>query len=328
MELKINPKFRDLLPPLTEDEFDGLEKAIIKEGCRHPIVIWNETIVDGHNRYKICTKHNLKFNVTEMSFANEEEAGNWIIQDQFSQRNLEAAQRTIIALKWKKHFVEKGLEKMSEGGKKRKEGYQNSDNLEPKNKVDAIKEVAKLAGVSHDTVHKVEQVLKKGSPELVEKMSAGEISIHAASQAVADKKVINDYYDNESKKYALNLGGATLRSENKELMNKVTEKAKEILPQAKDFEYIEKVKEVKKYKEELEKQESEEVEEVYVYPGHDLKHLLGQTKHEVWFCHDLPIYPTLHCEAIISQIDEIFQVLNVFREEVLEIMKNKKECSK
>jgi len=32
------------------------EANILKNGCYDPIKIWNGTIVDGHNRYEICTK--------------------------------------------------------------------------------------------------------------------------------------------------------------------------------------------------------------------------------------------------------------------------------
>lgn len=35
--LKINPKFEVFLPPLTEEEFEGLTRDILQNGCREPI---------------------------------------------------------------------------------------------------------------------------------------------------------------------------------------------------------------------------------------------------------------------------------------------------
>ena len=50
-ELKIDPEFRDKIPPLTEAEFKQLEENIVADGeVREPIVAWNGTIIDGHTR--------------------------------------------------------------------------------------------------------------------------------------------------------------------------------------------------------------------------------------------------------------------------------------
>lgn len=50
-ELKIDPEFRKLCPPLSESERAALKESIESEGCRDAIVVWDGTIVDGHNRY-------------------------------------------------------------------------------------------------------------------------------------------------------------------------------------------------------------------------------------------------------------------------------------
>ena len=88
MKLKINPEFKKCIPSLTEDEFQTLEKSLINEGCRDAIVIWNSTIVDGHNRYKICQDQELDFNIIEREFDSEDAAKIWIIDNQKGRRNL------------------------------------------------------------------------------------------------------------------------------------------------------------------------------------------------------------------------------------------------
>ena len=60
MHLKIDPEFQSLIPPLSPDEFRQLEENILKDGCRDPLVYWNNTIIDGHNRFKICTQYGIK----------------------------------------------------------------------------------------------------------------------------------------------------------------------------------------------------------------------------------------------------------------------------
>jgi ParB-like chromosome segregation protein Spo0J len=68
MVIKIDKEFKKLIPPIGYEEFLGLEESIKKEGCRDPIIIWNNVILDGHNRYRICKAHEIKFEAKEMYF--------------------------------------------------------------------------------------------------------------------------------------------------------------------------------------------------------------------------------------------------------------------
>ena len=87
-KLKINPAFRDLISPLTEEEYTSLEDAIKTDGCLAPIAVWNGVIVDGHNRHSICTEHDIPFETFEKDFEDDLEAMGWIITNQFARRNL------------------------------------------------------------------------------------------------------------------------------------------------------------------------------------------------------------------------------------------------
>lgn len=92
----IDPEFKKLIPPLTTDEYAGLEKSIIEEGCRDPLVVWGNTIIDGHNRYEICRRHNINFEFIIKRFPSLQDAKEWIINNQLSRRNLTAEQRNYL----------------------------------------------------------------------------------------------------------------------------------------------------------------------------------------------------------------------------------------
>lgn len=96
--LKIDPEFRDKVPPMTETEFKTLEENIIKDGrVLVPIMVWNETIIDGHNRYNIVQKHpEIPFKVEDMDFADRYEAIVWICRNQLGRRNLTDEQKTYL----------------------------------------------------------------------------------------------------------------------------------------------------------------------------------------------------------------------------------------
>ena len=76
INLKIDPEFQSQIPPLTDDEFKQLEENILKEGkLISPLIVWGNTLVDGHNRYAILQKHpEIYFSTMPLRFANREEA--------------------------------------------------------------------------------------------------------------------------------------------------------------------------------------------------------------------------------------------------------------
>lgn len=96
MKLKIDTELRDLIPPISESEFDLLEKDIIENGIKEPITIWQGYIADGHHRYKIATKHGLDFQTRELHLATKSDVKEWMVTNQLCRRNLSAFQRAKI----------------------------------------------------------------------------------------------------------------------------------------------------------------------------------------------------------------------------------------
>ena len=86
--LTINPTFRDLIPPLSDEERQMLERNLTVDGCINPIIVWGDTIVDGHNRYEICSRTWIQFQVVSKEFADADEAADWIERNQLGRRNL------------------------------------------------------------------------------------------------------------------------------------------------------------------------------------------------------------------------------------------------
>lgn len=170
--MTIDPEFKALIPPLSQEEFEQLEANCLRDGIRDSLIVWDNNgdfvLIDGHNRYEIAQKHNLPYNHRRMEFPNREAVIEWIILNQFGRRNLSAYDRSILALKLKPVIAEKAKENEAKGG----QGCQISD------KVDTKKELAKVAGVSHDTIHKVEVIQQKAPDEIREKVKSGELSIN------------------------------------------------------------------------------------------------------------------------------------------------------
>lgn len=131
--------------PLSDDERTGLEASIKAEGCREAIIVWDGTIVDGHNRYEICTRLGIEFQAHEKFFPNADAVIEWIIKNQFGRRNLSLMDRSRLALRLEGVYQEraKANQATSTGGP-HPQLHQKSDKAAP---VNTLKEIAKVAGV-------------------------------------------------------------------------------------------------------------------------------------------------------------------------------------
>ena len=171
--MHINETFKNLIPRLQESEYNALEESIIKEGCRDSIVLWNNIIIDGHNRFEICTKHAIFYNTVNREFENEEDVKQWMIINQFGRRNLSAFQRANLALQLKDSIAIKAKENcVIAGGDK---GLHNCANPP----IETRKELASMAKVSHETIRRTEAINEKATPEQIEKLETGEASINS-----------------------------------------------------------------------------------------------------------------------------------------------------
>ena len=88
----IDEEFKSLLPMLDKETYATLENNLIANGCRDALILWNGILIDGYNRYEICTKNEIAFNTIRKEFASREEVLIWIISNQISRRNLTALQ--------------------------------------------------------------------------------------------------------------------------------------------------------------------------------------------------------------------------------------------
>ena len=94
--IRIDPGFQSLVPPLSADELAQLEANILADGCRDPLVTWHGAIIDGHNRYAICSRHGIEFETVEMEFPSREAAEDWMDANQLGRRNLSKDQYTLL----------------------------------------------------------------------------------------------------------------------------------------------------------------------------------------------------------------------------------------
>ena len=195
----VDEGFRRLVPPLTEEERLGLEENLLRDGCLDPLVVWAEhrVLLDGHNRKEICDRYGIDYTVRELNLAGRDDAKRWIIEHQFGRRNLTPYQRAELALELKPLIAAQAKENErlggAAGGRSRSKGSEKS----PNPSVDTRAVIAKVAGVSDNTIAKAEYLRERADEATQEKLRRGETSIHAAYTQLKQPHVAHNAGDNE-----------------------------------------------------------------------------------------------------------------------------------
>lgn len=101
IQLIVDPEFQKQIPSLTNEEYEMLQENILKAGeVFEPITIWNNIIIDGHNRWKIICEHweilKDKFRTKEMTFPDKWAAFEWMYRNQLGRRNLTKEQQKYL----------------------------------------------------------------------------------------------------------------------------------------------------------------------------------------------------------------------------------------
>ena len=186
MKLIINQELKELIPKLQQEEYQLLEKSIIEEGCRDSIIVWDNTIIDGHNRYEICTRNNIPFKTQEMDFDNIEDVKEWMINNQFSRRNLPLYERARLALKLQPIIEDRAKENLRKASAKTNASRWATlpKAIEEIKPINTRKELSIQSGVGERTISKVEKIEEKAPEEVKRQLSSGEISINKAYQEI------------------------------------------------------------------------------------------------------------------------------------------------
>ena len=173
--IRIDEQFREMIPPLSDDELRQLTANVRTEGCRDPLVVWQPeaaaecVLLDGHHRYEICEHESIPYRIVKLEesvIPDREAAADWIDSNQLGRRNLSRDQMSMLRGRRYNRL------KNSHGGD-RKSSRQNGDLKRTSQKL------AKQHGVSRRTIERDGQFaeaverLKVLDPEIEKAIVAG-----------------------------------------------------------------------------------------------------------------------------------------------------------
>jgi hypothetical protein len=181
LNITINDELRTYVDPLTPAEHEALERSLLTEGCREALILWRDVLIDGHNRYAICTQHGIPFRTVQNdSFDSIEDVKLWMIDNQLARRSVTDFQRGLMALRKKEILAARVVQKTDD--ELQTEADQAVPFAPPWN---TRQEVARAARVSPNTISQIERIQKAAAPELVEAVRSGTISISSAANVAS-----------------------------------------------------------------------------------------------------------------------------------------------
>lgn len=193
-ELKIDPELKELLPPLTDEEYKQLEKNIIDNGFdrNFPIMEWHGYIADGHNRYSICKKHNIDPVIGTLAYETKEEVMEWMLDIQLGRRNLSPIQRIAVAEKYRPIYEKQAKERQatSTGGVNPQltQNFVEADKNNKRSENETNAKLAKVANVNRETYRQAKRVLDSNNDDLKQRVLSGKTSINAGYKELTQGK--------------------------------------------------------------------------------------------------------------------------------------------
>src|SRR5215471_15852471 len=146
----------DIFPLVEGAELDELVADIREHGLREPIVVYEDKVLDGRNRYRACEAAGVEPTFTVYQ---GDDPVAYVVSLNLRRRHLSESQRAMVAAK---------LATLKLGDNQHSEGP-------------SIEEASRLLNVGHASVERAKTVQRAGASELVQAVERGAISVSAAA---------------------------------------------------------------------------------------------------------------------------------------------------
>jgi N6-adenosine-specific RNA methylase IME4/ParB-like chromosome segregation protein Spo0J len=149
----------NLFPLMNDEEFSGLVEDIRVNGLLEPVVLFDDKILDGRNRYRACLE--LGIEPKYLQYRGTHSPVEYVVSKNLHRRHLNESQRAMLAARIANlpaHRPDKSV------------------NL-PTSQIVA----ADMLNVSEKSVRRAKQVTEQGAPELIKAVESGNVAVSTAS---------------------------------------------------------------------------------------------------------------------------------------------------
>lgn len=184
-------EYAKLFPMMQAEELQDLVKDIKSNGLIERIVLYEEKILDGRNRYLACGEAGVK---PHYDYYKGDEPVSYVISKNVQRRHLNGSQKAMIATE-----VKPALEKEAKNRQgARTDLDDNIKELVPESSKQSREHAGELFGVSGRYVSDAEKI-KREAPEYVKPIVDGDMTITQAKREMKRSEVIQNLESVEAK---------------------------------------------------------------------------------------------------------------------------------
>lgn len=184
IKLKIDDELKLLVAPISEEALRRMERELELNGCSEPLFAWYRTVLVDHDRYEICVRRQIPFQVRRVSLRNRQEAVVWICIDQLNRRDIPKETRKYLI--GKRYETEKILDAHNYAGVHRHAPQRGGKNA-PEEKLAEEYGISQSCILHYGRCARTMDALSAIVPQLIPKILSGEIKISQRNIATLSK---------------------------------------------------------------------------------------------------------------------------------------------
>lgn len=189
-DINITPDYEAIVPQLTPEEYTRLKDSIGENGLYEPITINTEnTILDGHHRFKACKETNVIPRYTVKKFPTQLEEEIYVIETNVIRRQLNQYQKTLMGLKLEPMYAEYAKQRML--SKLTNVGDKISLSSNELNEGQARDQAAKAVGLSPTTYQRAKYIIEKGTDKDITSFQKGK-RVYSVFKNIQTKEKIEE----------------------------------------------------------------------------------------------------------------------------------------
>lgn len=187
-ELAVHP-YAELIPAMTDEEFEELRADIEANGQQEKIRLYEGKILDGRHRYRACRELGIE---PVTATYNGDAPAAYVISLNVKRRSLSTSQRAALAVEFLPELEREARKRKAEAGRSSAPGRPaektgSTDPVFPRSDHRAREDAGALVGVSGASVDRARRV-KERAPEDFERIKAGETTVRAVDERLRREK--------------------------------------------------------------------------------------------------------------------------------------------
>jgi ParB-like chromosome segregation protein Spo0J len=176
----------ELFPDMAADDYQSLKSHIAEHGLQTMILTFNNEIIDGRHRAKICQELDIPVDCEEWD-GEEEHLLDYVLGENLMRRHLTQSQKGMIGAELERiiaaQIAEEKGNKLSQSHPSTQSAFAKIGKSQLQPSRDAAAEAAKQVGVNRTYVTEAKKIVAS-SPEIAKKIKSGELSITEGKKAL------------------------------------------------------------------------------------------------------------------------------------------------